>query len=140
MAYLSVSMTLMAYYGQPPREEGTVSKTLLLLVAISNFNQIHVFITAPKDLETLTIELGAYKLVLSSEERSRLLTKYPKPDNSKITDSSKKVLFEAENFYFEKNAPSKPFAIGIFEIYEEPFDSPDVSHLSDLDRIKKVKI
>jgi len=40
----------------------------------------------------------------------------------------------------KKNAPSKPFDHGIFEIYEEPFDSPDEVHLSDLDRIKKVKI
>ncbi|MCG6141339.1 radical SAM/SPASM domain-containing protein [Leptospira mtsangambouensis] len=45
-----------------------------------------------------------------------------------------------ERLVLKENAPSQPFDNGIFEIHEEPFDAPDETLLSALDRIRKVSV
>lgn len=45
-----------------------------------------------------------------------------------------------ERLVLKEKAPSKPFDNGIFEIHEEPFDLPEETIFSNIDRIKKANV
>ncbi len=111
LASLSISMTLMACYGQPPsRSDSSGTGSLALLVSLSSVRNYSLIVfTGPKNLGELTIELDGRKFQLSPEKRSQSVVIYERFYHYRITDSSNRVLYENRKFDFGENCKDGVF-------------------------------